>query len=165
MGSRQTAQKILLVALIAATLPACIQTTAVGDRPTASAVSRPPSSQRVAAVTRQQDRVVRSRQAARTHSTRPPHAADGLASFYRHGSRTASGERFNASELTAAHRTLPFGTRVRVTNVATGRSVMVRVNDRGPFVNGRVIDVSHAAAQSLGMVGQGVAKVKLDVVQ
>ena len=88
-----------------------------------------------------------------------------MASFYSHGSRTASGEKFNPGELTAAHRTLPFGTRVRVTNVTTGRSVTVRVNDRGPFVNGRVIDVSHAAAQSLGMVGQGVAKVKLDVVQ
>ena len=165
MGSRRTAQKMLLVALIAATLPACIQTTAVGDRPTASAVSRQPSSQPVAAVTRQQDRVARSRQAAPTQRARSQHAADGLASFYSHGSRTASGESFNAGELTAAHRTLPFGTRVRVTNVATGRSVMVRVNDRGPFVNGRVIDVSHAAAQSLGMVGQGVAKVKLDVVQ
>ncbi len=88
-----------------------------------------------------------------------------MASFYRHGSRTASGEKFNPSELTAAHRTLPFGTRVRVTNVSTGESVTVRVNDRGPFIKGRVIDVSHAAAESLGMVGRGVAKVKLDVVE
>jgi rare lipoprotein A len=67
--------------------------------------------------------------------------------------------------LTAAHPTLPFGTRVRVTNVATGRSVTVRVNDRGPFVHGRVIDVSQAAAEELGMVGRGVTKVKLDVVR
>jgi hypothetical protein len=66
---------------------------------------------------------------------------------------------------TAAHRTLPFGTRLRVTNVKTGRSVTVRVNDRGPFVAGRVVDVSHAAAEKLGMVGSGVAKVKVDVVQ
>ena len=88
-----------------------------------------------------------------------------MASFYRHGSRTASGEKFNPSELTAAHPTLPFGTKVRVTNVSTGKSVTVRVNDRGPFVRGRVIDVSHAAAQTIGMTGQGVAKVKLDVVQ
>ena len=164
-SSCRNARRLLLVALIAATLPACIQTTAVGDRPTASAVSRQPSSQRVAAVTRQQYRAARTRQAARTQSARPQRAADGLASFYSHGTRTASGEKFNAGELTAAHRTLPFGTRVRVTNVATGQSVTVRVNDRGPFINGRVIDVSHAAAQSLGMVGQGVAKVKLDVVQ
>jgi peptidoglycan lytic transglycosylase len=90
----------------------------------------------------------------------------GLASYYSESAeRTASGERFNARELTAAHRTLPFGTRVRVTNVKTGRTVTVRINDRGPFVRGRIIDVSRSAAESLGMVGAGVAKVKLDVVQ
>jgi rare lipoprotein A len=88
-----------------------------------------------------------------------------LASFYSHGSRTASGERFDPHDLTAAHRTLPFGTRVRVTNLATGRSVTVRVNDRGPYVRGRAIDVSSSAAQMLGIKRQGVAKVKLDVVQ
>jgi rare lipoprotein A len=88
-----------------------------------------------------------------------------LASFYAHGRRTASGEKFDASDLTAAHRTLPFGTRVRVTNVATGQSVTVRVNDRGPYVRGRAIDVSSSAAQMLGITRQGVAKVKLDVVQ
>jgi rare lipoprotein A len=88
-----------------------------------------------------------------------------LASFYSHGRRTASGERFDPHDLTAAHRTLPFGTRVRVTNLATGRSVTVRVNDRGPYVRGRAIDVSSSAAQMLGITRQGVAKVKLDVVQ
>ena len=92
-------------------------------------------------------------------------ASHGLASFYTEGTQTASGERFDTHELTAAHRTLPFGTRLRVTNVATGRSVTVRVNDRGPFVPGRVVDVSHSAAETLGMVGGGIAKVKLDVVQ
>lgn len=92
-------------------------------------------------------------------------ASQGVASFYSEGTDTASGEKFDAHELTAAHPTLPFGTRLRVTNVATGRSVTVRVNDRGPFVPGRVVDVSYAAAESLGMVGRGVAKVKLDVVQ
>jgi rare lipoprotein A len=92
-------------------------------------------------------------------------ASHGLASFYWQGTKTASGERFNARELTAAHRTLPFGTRVRVTNLSTGKSVTVRINDRGPFVGGRVVDVSSAAAESLGMVQQGVAKVKLDVIQ
>ncbi|MGA8610222.1 MAG: septal ring lytic transglycosylase RlpA family protein [Xanthobacteraceae bacterium] len=91
--------------------------------------------------------------------------AYALASFYSHGRRTASGERFDPHDLTAAHRTLPFGTRVRVTNVATGRSVTVRVNDRGPYVRGRAIDVSSSAAQMLGITRQGVAKVKLDVVQ
>jgi len=89
----------------------------------------------------------------------------GVASFYTEGERTASGEKFDTHELTAAHPTLPFGTKLRVTNVATGRSVTVRVNDRGPYVHGRVVDVSYSAAQSLGMVGKGVANVKLDVVQ
>jgi rare lipoprotein A len=89
----------------------------------------------------------------------------GLASFYRHGEKTASGEKFDPNELTAAHRTLPFGTRLRVTNVATGQSVTVRVNDRGPFIPGRVADVSHSAAETLGIVGRGIAKVKLDVVE
>jgi rare lipoprotein A len=89
----------------------------------------------------------------------------GLASFYTEGTETASGERFNTHELTAAHPTLPFGTRLQVTNVATGRSVTVRVNDRGPFVKGRVVDVSYSAAQALGMVHAGVANVKVDVVQ
>src|SRR6266704_1626505 len=92
-------------------------------------------------------------------------ASHGLASFYTEGTQTASGERFNTHELTAAHRTLPFGTRLRVTNVNTGRSVTGRVNDRGPFVPGRVVDVSHSAAETLGMVDGGIAKVKLDVVQ
>ena len=67
--------------------------------------------------------------------------------------------------MTAAHQTLPFGTRLRVTDVATGRSVTVRVNDRGPFVPGRVVDVSASAAETLGITGKGVAKVKLDVVE
>jgi rare lipoprotein A len=72
---------------------------------------------------------------------------------------------FNTLQLTAAHRTLPFGTRLRLTNVATGRSVTVRVNDRGPFVPGRVVDVSYSAAETLGMVRRGVAKVKIDILQ
>ncbi|HTH34552.1 MAG TPA: septal ring lytic transglycosylase RlpA family protein, partial [Xanthobacteraceae bacterium] len=78
---------------------------------------------------------------------------------------TASGEAFNPQELTAAHPSLPFGTRLRVTDVSTGRSVIVRVNDRGPFVHGRAVDVSYSAAASLGMIERGTAKVKLDVVQ
>jgi rare lipoprotein A len=92
-------------------------------------------------------------------------ASQGVASFYTEGQQTASGEKFDTHDLTAAHPTLPFGTRLRVTNVATGRSVTVRVNDRGPYVPGRVVDVSHSAADALGMVGSGIAKVKLDVVQ
>jgi rare lipoprotein A len=92
-------------------------------------------------------------------------ASRGVASFYTEGTQTASGEKFDTHELTAAHPTLPFGTRLRVTNVATGRSVTVRVNDRGPYVPGRNVDVSYSAADALGMVGAGIAKVRLDVVQ
>jgi rare lipoprotein A len=92
-------------------------------------------------------------------------ASQGIASFYTEDQQTASGEKFDTNDLTAAHPTLPFGTRLRVTNVATGRSVTVRVNDRGPYVPGRVVDVSHSAADALGMVDSGIAKVKLDVVQ
>ncbi len=91
--------------------------------------------------------------------------SQGVASFYTEGALTASGEKFDTNELTAAHPTLPFGTKLRVTNVTTGRSVTVRVNDRGPYVHGRVVDVSYSAADALGMVGAGTAKVKLDVVQ
>ena len=89
----------------------------------------------------------------------------GVASFYTEDEWTASGERFNTHALTAAHPTLPLGTRLRVTNVTNGRSVVVRINDRGPFVHGRVVDLSGSAAESLGMVERGIAKVKLDVVQ
>jgi peptidoglycan lytic transglycosylase len=87
-------------------------------------------------------------------------AQTGLASVYS-GGRTANGERAAASGLTAAHRTLPFGTLVRVTNKHTGRSVVVRINDRGPFVRGRVIDVTPAAAHALGF--SGLAPVTLAV--
>ena len=89
----------------------------------------------------------------------------GLASFYSEDTETASGDRFDKHGLTAAHPTLPFGTRLRVTNVRNGRSVTVRVNDRGPFVGGRIIDVTLAAAEALGMVNAGIAKVTLDVVR
>jgi rare lipoprotein A len=102
--------------------------------------------------------------AAKNAAGTPP-AASGVASFYTEGILTASGERFNTHEFTAAHPTLPFGTRLRVTNLATGRHVIVRVNDRGPFIAGRVVDLSYSAAGNLGMLGRGVAKVKLDVVQ
>jgi rare lipoprotein A len=91
--------------------------------------------------------------ATNEHAKETQDASYGLASFYGSDSQTASGERFDAHELTAAHRTLPFGTRVRVTNHSNGRSVVVTVNDRGPFVRGRSIDVTPAAAHLLGMSG------------
>ncbi|WP_091133522.1 septal ring lytic transglycosylase RlpA family protein [Microvirga guangxiensis] len=83
---------------------------------------------------------------------------NGRASWYGpgfHGRKTASGERFNTNELTAAHRTLPFGTKVRVVNKKTGKSVVVRINDRGPYAHGRVIDLSRASAQAIGITGVG----------
>lgn len=89
----------------------------------------------------------------------------GLASWYggrHHGGPTASGERFDKRAMTAAHRTLKFQTRVRVTNRNNGRSVIVRINDRGPFVRGRIIDVSEAAAEQLGMKAAGVVPVKVE---
>ncbi len=88
----------------------------------------------------------------------------GKASWYSMGTRTASGERMNANALAAAHRSLPFGTRVRVDNLANGRSVVVRINDRGPFVGGRVIDLTRSAAQQIGMMHSGTASVRLTVI-
>lgn len=79
-----------------------------------------------------------------------------------HGRPTASGERFDKNELTAAHKTLPFGTRLRVTYPATGRSVVVRINDRGPFAPGRDLDLSQAAAERLGLIPAGVARVRVE---
>lgn len=89
----------------------------------------------------------------------------GKASWYgtqHHGKRTASGEPFDQHALTAAHRTLPFGTRVKVTNLNNQRSVVVRINDRGPFRRGRVIDLSRAAAEQLDLIRTGVAPVRLE---
>ena len=92
--------------------------------------------------------------------------ATGQASWYGpgfYGNRTASGETLRPGTLTAAHRTLPFGTRVRVTNLWNGRSAVVRINDRGPFHGSRIIDLAHGAAQELGVTASGVAQVRLEV--
>jgi rare lipoprotein A len=87
----------------------------------------------------------------------------GWASYYKSGKRTANGEAFNPHGLTAAHRNLKFGTKVRVTNVHTGKSVVVRINDRGPFIRGRVIDLSLGAAKVIGLNKTGVAKISYTV--
>jgi rare lipoprotein A len=89
--------------------------------------------------------------------------ATGWASYYKSGKRTANGERFDPMGLTAAHRTLPFGTKVLVTNLKNGKTVVVRINDRGPFIKGRVIDLSLGAARVVGLNRSGVAKVKFEV--
>jgi rare lipoprotein A len=93
---------------------------------------------------------------------------EGIASYYGDefdGRQTASGEIFDQDELTAAHKTLPFQTKVRVTNMSNGKEVVVKVNDRGPFVEGRIIDLSHAAAEKIGMIGTGTAKVRIEVIE
>ncbi len=90
----------------------------------------------------------------------------GVASWYGkkfHGRKTASGERYNQNKMTAAHKTLPFGTRVRVKNLENGKTASVVINDRGPFTKGRVIDVSRAAARKLDMVNSGTARVRISV--
>jgi rare lipoprotein A len=94
------------------------------------------------------------------------HAESGLASWYGHpyhGRAAANGEIYDMEKLTAAHRTLPFGTFVRVTNLSNEKMVEVRITDRGPFVEGRIIDLSHAAAQAIDLIGPGVAQVRLDI--
>jgi rare lipoprotein A len=153
------ATQLLAIMLAAASLAACARTSVVSDRSDWRSAPRQ-------AVAHHQPRpvsVVRRHDVpARTDVASAP---NGLASFYTEGAKTANGETFNTHELTAAHPSLPFGTRLRVTNVTNGQSVTVRVNDRGPYVPGRVVDVSYSAAEQLGMVKGGVAKVKLDVVQ
>ena len=92
----------------------------------------------------------------------------GIASYYGkglHGSKTANGERHNRNEMVAAHRSLPFGTKVKVTNLSNGKEVVVRINDRGPFIKGRVIDLSYGAFSKIENPGKGITKVKLDVLK
>ena len=107
---------------------------------------------------------------AGTPTSRPPEPGHqvGYASYYAdrfHGRRTANGERYHVKKLTAAHRHLPFGTLVRVTVLKTGASVKVRINDRGPFVKGRIIDLSRVAAENLGILRAGVAKVEVTIIK
>jgi rare lipoprotein A len=167
--------RFIPVALAAIAVGACNQYTVATNKSGVRAVNRY-APQETRYVMPQDARVptvgtvrhVAARRVRHTPFTRPVEtqfASRGIASFYTEEQPTANGEKFNPKALTAAHRTLPFGTRLRVTNVATGRSVTVRVNDRGPYIPGRVVDVSYSAAESLGIVGRGIAKVKLDVVQ
>jgi rare lipoprotein A len=98
----------------------------------------------------------------------PGHTENGIASYYHdrfHGRKTANGERFDQGAYTAAHKTLPLGSTVRVTRTDTGKSIVVRINDRGPFIKGRVIDLSRRAARDLGMIEKGLVKVKVEVIR
>ena len=159
-------QRCLVLVLAAASLAACAQSSVVSKR---SEFRSEFSPTRQAALERHPLRPAVSRVVVAKKHDKPfvPQQApgQGLASYYTEGTKTANGETFNTAALTAAHPTLPFGTKLRVTNTTTGKSVVVRVNDRGPFIKGRVVDVSYSAAQALGMVNSGTANVKLDVVQ
>src|SRR5262249_2535069 len=155
------ALRLLAAALTAAALAACAQQ----PPPMVTHVSRPAAQEGARkAVARHRAPAASEKQTASAAAPKGG-AGYGLASFYSYDPHTASGEKFNKNELTAAHRTLPFGTRLRVTDVDTGRSVTVRVNHRGPFARARVVDVAGSAAESLGITGKGVAKVKVDVVE
>jgi peptidoglycan lytic transglycosylase len=167
-----TAVRVLVIAA-AASLAACAQPAVFADKPEPEIVTaapapapepeaKPAPARKPKTTSAAKDRAA---SAGKPATERKQTTYYGLASYYSHqNSRTASGERFNPRELTAAHRTLPFGTRVRVTELKTGRSVTLRINDRGPFIEGRIVDVSKSAAEELGMVGRGIARVKLDVV-
>ena len=143
--------QIVVVAIAAVTLAACGGPTVVSNKSEwGTAGDHHPASARTA------KHIVSAATKASSH---------GVASFYKDDTETASGEKFDPHQLTAAHRTLPFGTRLRVTNIETGQSVTVRINDRGPYIAGRSVDLSYSAAETIGMVERGVTKVKLEVVR
>lgn len=95
---------------------------------------------------------------------KPSHVEEGIASWY-NDRRTASGERFSSRALAGAHRKLPFGTKVRVTDLKTGKSIIIRINDRGPYIRGRIIDLTTGAARELGIYHRGIAKVRVEVLR
>jgi rare lipoprotein A len=168
-GTGRRVVRLLAIALGAASLAGCNQSAGVSQK-SELRQSRQASLERdrpKPSVTKRRTASVKKHTPFKLHR----HAAgakipsEGIASFYTEGTKTANGEKFNTHDLTAAHPTLPFGTRLRVTNVTTGQAVTVRVNDRGPYIQGRIVDVSYSAADALGMVGKGLANVKLDVVQ
>ena len=164
----RTVVRFGMVALAAMTLVACAQSPVVNNRTASLGVSRPAAApqqpRRTASLIHRRVMAVARKRALSSKNVAAKDASVGIASFYAHDTQTASGEKFDAREMTAAHRTLPFGTRLRVTNMATGQSITVRVNDRGPYIPGRVVDVTSSAAETLGISKRGIAKVKLDVV-
>ena len=129
----------------------------IGARP-----ARKPAAQRRKALRPRTGKAKRTSKSRRKLSARRGYQR-GIASYYWQPQRVASGGWFNPNALTAAHKTLRFGTRVRVTNLRNGRSVVVRINDRGPFIKGRIIDLSRRAAGIVGMRKSGIAPVRLDI--
>lgn len=171
--------RILALAALAAltlgmmdTRPASAHWSCIGPEVACNSKGVPKAYRSRASKTERYERTYRSterRRTARHTTTRRPAASygggsHGVASYYWQPQRVASGGQFNPNALTAAHRSLPFGTRVRVTNKRNGRSVVVTINDRGPFVKGRIIDLSKRAAGVIGMQGAGVAPVHVQVV-
>lgn len=162
--------QVLTLAALASLAPVAASRVAASDAPASTGIEAPAANRNV--------ELAPVQPAAPLSASAPLEAAPavleetvlgrGSASFYAskfHGRRTASGERFDSTALTAAHRTLPFGSRLRVTNVATGKSVVVRVNDRGPFHGSRIIDVSRAAADELGLVTRGHGTVEIALIE
>src|SRR5262249_39512145 len=172
--SSSSAVRAFAVALAAATLAACAQPAMMADRlqpPCVPAAEEPqatpPPARKKPATPAAKERAAKDRAASVTGKPAGAKRATtyGLASFYNHRhARTANGETFDPGALTAAHPTLPFGTRVRVTELKNGRWLTVRTTARGPFVPGRIVDASKSAAEELGIVGRGIARVKLEVV-
>lgn len=159
--SLATSSRLLLAIVGAASLAACAQSP-VGRQKADLGISRQAAVERPHRVAALHPRPIS--RARKPNSEAKQTASHGVASFYS-DTETASGEKFDKNELTAAHPTLPFGTKLRVTDVSSGRFVTVRVNDRGPYVRGRVVDITPSAAQALGMVDKGITNVRLDVVQ
>jgi len=162
--SLATSSRLLLAIIGAASLAACAQSPVGRQRADLAPTSRQAAIERPHRVAVLHPRPISRVHVAKANTDERPTASHGVASFYS-DTETASGEKFDKNELTAAHPTLPFGTKLRVTDVSSGRFVTVRVNDRGPFVHGRVVDISPSAAEALGMVDKGVANVRLDVVR
>jgi len=153
-ATRRVSTGLALVAL-ASSLAGCVTAgTNVATAPTRAARNVQTSSVVVA-------RRMALRNPGVRHST--PRSIEGVASYYWEGKRVATGARYNPNGLTAAHRTLPFGTRIRVSDPKTQRSVIVTINDRGPFVRGRVLDLSLGAARALGLESRGLGRVHADV--
>jgi rare lipoprotein A len=154
--------RLLLAITAAASLAACAQSPVGRQKADLAGTSRQATAERPHRVAALHPRPISRARIPDGDARRT--ASHGVASFYS-DTETASGERFDKNELTAAHPSLPFGTKLRVTDVSSGRFVTVRVNDRGPYVRGRVVDISPSAAEALGMVDKGLANVRLDVVR
>ncbi|MFB6415398.1 MULTISPECIES: septal ring lytic transglycosylase RlpA family protein [Bradyrhizobium] len=157
-----TSCRLLLAIAAAASLAACAQSPVGRQKADLAGASRQAAVERPHKVAALHSRPIsRARLPAGDAKQTASH---GIASFYS-DTETASGEKFDKNELTAAHPSLPFGTKLRVTDTNSGRFVTVRVNDRGPYIRGRVVDISPSAAEALGMVDKGITNVRLEVVQ